>query len=459
MCDSDANESCGAESTASESGSSKKFTSSKLARVLADICSGRAEEKIDSEDVPNDIALDDDAKSRATTLFNEHCRQAESIVEDYDSVKSLLDSLKNWTNRFAQKFNSESFQSLTTVFRMLNSAVTGEYQGLSKSTIACLLGCVVYCVSPIDAIPDSIPVVGLFDDAFVLSWTLNRIADELKTFRMWERLKTAKSILASYLPYFSDVKRVTLAPGWMTADDDFAEETEILQPVFPNATFDYFRWDSNCSWSTARDYADQEGPKELAEFLRKGGDLASSVVVAHSLGARMTVRALALLASEPVKKGFWARKPVNRLGQAFLFGAAVDAEDPQLPLAAKGVNAPLCNFYSRDDLVLSYLYRAFEQKAPLGLSGLVDRQCDNYVDCVVSGHEEYWIDFAKNAAAVLAFVKSSSLLTKFSLAEALGSGLPEYYGHQFKRYARFFKESVLHDGESDDQSASEALDD
>lgn len=432
-------------SSSSASSFGQKLTSGRLSRWIESIYSGKGNEAIDVESFEHcDETLDENTRSRAARLLDKNCLEAATIAGNYDAVKALLETLRNWVERFAKKLNMESFHSLTTIFRMLKATVAGEYQGLSRNSLICLIGAALYCVSPIDAIPDSIPVIGLFDDAFVLSWTVKKLAEEIKTFRLWERLKTAKSILACYLPYFADVKRVVIVPGWMTENDDCSEEIEILSPVFPNAEFEVFHWPSNSSWTAARDYADKQGPDELDEFLRENGDLGASVLVGHSLGARIVVKTLAKLGKEPVKKGFWARKPTNRVAQAFLFGAAVDSDDPDVSLATAGVNAPLCNFFSQSDLVLNYLYRAAEQKPPLGLSG-ASFPCENYVDCVVSGHEEYWLDFAEKFAGVLAFVRSGSILTKFSLADSIASGLPDFYGHQFKSYARFFKESVMNE--------------
>lgn len=428
------------------SSSSGSSYSKKLSRLIASLCSGKPNEVVEVATLERcEETLDDETRARASRLLEKRLEDADDISESPETIRVLLDQAKNWTERFARKLNSESFKSLTTIFRMLSAAVSGEYQGLSKKTIAYLLAAMMYCVSPIDAIPDAVPIVGLFDDAFVLSWTVGKLASELRMFRMWERLKTAKSVLASYLPYFNDVKHVTIASGWMTYQKDCADEIELLQPVFPNASFERFDWKSNVSWSDARDYVDGQGAIEFEEHLREQGDLGSHVLVGHSLGARLIARTLARLAKEPVRKGFWARRPSNRISQAFLFGAAVDADDPDLSLAASGVNAPLCNFYSRSDLVLSYLYRAAEQKSPLGLSGMSE-PCENYVDCVVSGQEEYWLDLAKNASSLLAFLSAGSFLSKLSIADAtVSSGLSEHFGHQFKLYCQFFNETVLNE--------------
>lgn len=432
----------------SENSSAKKFSFTKIAQLISGHNANDHEGAvIDVDAYENlDANLDEETRSRASDLFRTKCTEAEQLIDNPSDVLTLLDAVKNWTVRFSRKMNSDAVQSLTTVFRMVSAAVSGEYQGLSKSTIACLVGSLLYCITPIDVIPDAIPVVGLFDDAFVLSLTVKHIAEEIKTFRMWERLKAARSVLASYLPYFEDVKHVALAPGWMTANDDCSAEIKILAPVFPNAEFQRCPWNANVSWQSARDYVDGQGPEEFEEFIRDAGDLGAVALIGHSLGARLVVRTLARLTKEPQKKSFWSRKPSNRVAQAFLLGAAVDVDDPDLLLAAKGVTAPLCNFFSQSDRVLSYLYRVAEQKTPLGLVGMAT-PCENYVDCAVFGREEYWLDFAERAASVLTFFKSSTVLKSFSLAECMTGGLPEYYGHRFQLYARFFKESVLNDGE------------
>ena len=429
----------------------RRFSSNSVAKILEEATSeGKSE--IDAMDESSD-KLDANARSRATELFERKCDEASQIVEDDETVNELLAATNNWTQRFSNKLNDEFLSSLTTVFRLVSASVSGRYQGLASSTLVCLVGALLYCVSPIDVVPDAIPFVGLLDDAFVLSLVVKNAANELRTFRAWERLQTANLTLCSYLPYFQDVKRVVVVPGWLTENDDCSAEIDVLTPVFPNAVFDLFAWRSNVSWEDARNYADGEGVDHALDFLQRSGDMGETAIVGHSLGARLTARALARLAKEPEKKSFWSRKPSNRPAQTFLFGAAVDSDDPDLEYAPRGVQAPLCNFFSRSDRVLSYLYRLVEQKTPLGLSGLA-REEENFVDCAVSGHEEYWLGVTENVASLLNFIKSGVMLQSLSLADGATRGLREYLGHQFLAYAKFFRESVLNDREPTNDSES-----
>ena len=49
----------------------------------------------------------------------------------------------------------------------------------------------IYVVSPVDAIPDPIPVAGYLDDAAVIAWIIKSVRDELDAFREWEVGMTA----------------------------------------------------------------------------------------------------------------------------------------------------------------------------------------------------------------------------------------------------------------------------
>jgi len=70
----------------------------------------------------------------------------------------------------------------------------------------------MYFLSPIDAIPDFIPVFGMLDDIAVLAWVMKTLDGELSAFRAWrdaqrpeklavvERLPATPALLAEENP-------------------------------------------------------------------------------------------------------------------------------------------------------------------------------------------------------------------------------------------------------------------
>ena len=72
--------------------------------------------------------------------------------------------------------------------RMVRATFSGEYVGVSKGRLLLMLGAAGYLISPLDLIPEAVlPIVGLADDALVLSWLATRLVEETEAFLDWEK--------------------------------------------------------------------------------------------------------------------------------------------------------------------------------------------------------------------------------------------------------------------------------
>ena len=105
--------------------------------------------------------------------------------EDMDEkVKENFDSFNSYTEDDADKVldNEEKIESIMNnetlreymnniknYFMMLKDFVTGKYKNIPVGTISAIIGTLLYVLSPVDLIPDLIPVVGFLDDAAVLA--------------------------------------------------------------------------------------------------------------------------------------------------------------------------------------------------------------------------------------------------------------------------------------------------
>ena len=59
----------------------------------------------------------------------------------------------------------------------------------------------MYFLSPIDAIPDFIPMFGMLDDIAVLAWVMKTLDGELSAFRAWrEAQRPEKLAVVERLP-------------------------------------------------------------------------------------------------------------------------------------------------------------------------------------------------------------------------------------------------------------------
>lgn len=429
-------------------GSGKKKAASAPWRALAKAACG-ARENVGrfrnveaNEDGETTGALNDEKKRSAARIWEAKKGEAENVLANPAEARSVVANFNNWLEKFASsksfatRTGGAAFDGVKTLFRALKATFGGEYRGFSKKTLVALTAAALYCVAPVDAIFDWIPGLGLCDDLFVVAAALKAFAAETRTFRRWERTKAARELFAGTTRRLAEVERVVLCPGWQSADASCDEIVEILRPIFPRATFERYRWPSNVPWKTAREYVDGDGVEAFAQFAATLPTEPEKIaLIGHSLGARATVRALARR----------TRNGESPFGAAFLLGAAIDADDPELGAATRGVLAPLGNFFAAADRVLKYAYRTAEGKRPLGLTG-AERKWENYVDCQVSGDEEFWLELGENAASAAALLGNKALWVKFPLSADLAAKAMEASRHRFEQYATFLR-SVLEEGE------------
>jgi len=77
------------------------------------------------------------------------------------------------------------------LIRLVTSYVNGSYRQISTSTIVSGLAVLLYVLSPVDLVPDFIPVLGFLDDAALIAWFMDRFRVELEHFQTWEETSTA----------------------------------------------------------------------------------------------------------------------------------------------------------------------------------------------------------------------------------------------------------------------------
>lgn len=78
--------------------------------------------------------------------------------------------------------------------RLLKAYASGEYRAVPWNTLVRMIAVLIYFVSPIDFIPDLLPIVGLTDDIALLMWLFGAVKGDLDKFEQWESQKGVISI-------------------------------------------------------------------------------------------------------------------------------------------------------------------------------------------------------------------------------------------------------------------------
>jgi uncharacterized membrane protein YkvA (DUF1232 family) len=132
----------------------------------------------------------------ASAIFKKFLASAESYIKQPTRLKKLLLDAFNKAREKKEigTLAHEAWETLQSLFRLIKLSVAGEYTGVPTTTVVAAVAVLIYFLSPIDLIPDFIPVVGLLDDMALVAWFSTSIKHELDKFHEWEATKASTMV-------------------------------------------------------------------------------------------------------------------------------------------------------------------------------------------------------------------------------------------------------------------------
>ena len=106
---------------------------------------------------------------------------AQKVMENQEKIEKIA------SNDTLHKYLAD----IKLYFQMLGDIFTGKYKKVPVGTIAAIVGTLLYVLSPIDIIPDFIPVVGYLDDAAMLAVCLNFTRFDVEEYKKNKKLLSA----------------------------------------------------------------------------------------------------------------------------------------------------------------------------------------------------------------------------------------------------------------------------
>ena len=86
-------------------------------------------------------------------------------------------------------FLSQYWDDIKTSFALIRDWFNGSYDKVPARMIVSLAGALIYLVSPLDLIPDWVPMAGLVDDAAMLAFVFQLSKVDLNAYRRWKGLQ------------------------------------------------------------------------------------------------------------------------------------------------------------------------------------------------------------------------------------------------------------------------------
>ena len=126
--------------------------------------------------LPDDLIENEISKNSA---------KAEELLKDQDKLERFLERLE----RKLQKIPvvGSSLSAVPILISLVRSYAKKEYTDIPIGSIIAIIGSLIYLFSHFDLIPDSIPVIGLADDAAVITAALKLVKDDVDEYKDWQK--------------------------------------------------------------------------------------------------------------------------------------------------------------------------------------------------------------------------------------------------------------------------------
>lgn len=120
---------------------------------------------------------------RISGQIDKNKSEAEELLKDKKKMEHFLERLERKLSKipFAGKYLSD----VPVFISLIKAYIDKEYTAIPIGSIIAVISALIYLLSPIDIIPDIVPVVGILDDAAVIATVYALVHDDIEEFKAW----------------------------------------------------------------------------------------------------------------------------------------------------------------------------------------------------------------------------------------------------------------------------------
>ncbi len=113
--------------------------------------------------------------------------KAKKYIKDPKKLKKLYEDVSAKADEVGHGPFGATWRYLKAMIRLISAYYNGSYRKVPTASLVMIVAAVIYFLSPIDLIPDFIPLIGYIDDALVVAFTVAAVKEDLNKFLAWEK--------------------------------------------------------------------------------------------------------------------------------------------------------------------------------------------------------------------------------------------------------------------------------
>lgn len=123
------------------------------------------------------------SQAEAQEALKSHAEVAEKLLSNKDDFEEFLQSVEK-KMKSIPKFGDD-LATVPAMVSLLKSFIEGKYKTVPYGSVVAIVSSLIYFISPIDFIPDTIPFVGHVDDSMVIKACLTLVQSDLEAYNKW----------------------------------------------------------------------------------------------------------------------------------------------------------------------------------------------------------------------------------------------------------------------------------
>lgn len=122
-------------------------------------------------------------EKKAKEVLEKGYSLAEKTLNDEDSIERLLQRIEKKLRGI--HLVGDKLATIPLLVSLVRNYTKKEYTDIPVGSIIAIVSALIYFVSPIDVIPDSIPFLGYFDDATVVAVCWQLVESDVAEYQTW----------------------------------------------------------------------------------------------------------------------------------------------------------------------------------------------------------------------------------------------------------------------------------
>lgn len=125
-------------------------------------------------------------ENQAQNELKKGYKKAKILLHDENKLEIFLQKIENKLTIVPIVGNALSY--IPVMISMIRSYVRKEYTEIPIGSIISMISALIYFVSPVDIIPDFLPVVGYLDDAAVVDACIKLVKSDIDDYKQWRKI-------------------------------------------------------------------------------------------------------------------------------------------------------------------------------------------------------------------------------------------------------------------------------